>query len=108
MSVHGHPQNRTVSARAQALRDQHDEVLRQAQHTKGNDDMAKTPTGIKRAKLRTADAKTAIGSLNQTLDAAHDEVREALLRERDAKQSERSERADDAGRAPALRNGGRS
>lgn len=98
----GHPLNQTVSERAQALRDQHDEVLRQARQTRGDDDMPKTPTGIKRASLRTDEATTAIGSLNQKLDSALDVVREAMLREREAKQAERAERSDDATRAPAL------
>ncbi|MGD9958148.1 hypothetical protein [Nocardioides sp.] len=70
--------------------------------------MPKTPTGINRAKLRTDEAKTAIGSLNQKLDSALDEVREAMLRERDAKAAETVDRASEAGRAPALRGGGRS
>ena len=42
------------------------------------------------------------GSLNQKLDSALDVVREAMLREREAKQAERAERSDDATRAPAL------
>lgn len=66
--------------------------------------MPKTPTGIKRAKLRTSEAKTAVGSLNQKLDEALDEVRLAMQRERQQQEAERSHRASEAGRAPALDN----
>lgn len=92
----------TVSARAQALRDQHEHMQRQARQTREDDNMPTTPTGIKRVNLRTKEVKSAIGSLNQKLNTAHDEVREALLRESDTKRTERAERSDDATRAPAL------
>lgn len=99
------PLNDTVHERAMALRDQHETELRNAQRTREDDDMPNTPTGIKRAKLRTDEAKSAVGSLNQKLDAALDEVRQAMERERQQAEATRAQRSDDARRASALGGG---
>lgn len=96
------PLNDTVHERAMALRDRHETELRKAQQIREDEDMPTTPTGIKRARLRTDEAKSAVGSLNQRLDAALDEVRVAMERERQQAEAVRTQRSDDARRASAL------
>jgi hypothetical protein len=93
----------TVSERAAALR-LAAETQRQAPQSREMDNMPESRTGVKRKTLRTDEARSAVGSLNQKLDEALDVVREAMLRERDRDAADRAERSDEAGRAPALNN----
>jgi hypothetical protein len=93
----------TVSERSAALRQRAEAERLNALQNRGENDMPKSKTGVKRVKLRTDEAQQAVGDLNQKLDDALDVVREAMLRERDREAAERSERADEANRATALR-----
>lgn len=65
-----------------------------------------SPMGFHRAQLRTGNALEAVGSLNERLDEALDEVRVAMQREAQQRQGESAQHSDDAGRSPALRGRG--
>lgn len=103
MSWDGRSSLASPSERGAALRAQREA---EAQHARERQqEMANketTPTGVVRKKLCNAEAKAAVGGLNQKLDAALDEVRLAFQREAQAKQAESMENAADARRAPVM------
>ena len=94
------PEERGAAIRAQ--REAEAQHARERQQEMANKE--KTPTGVVRKKLRSAEAKAAVGGLNQRLDAAMDEVKVAFQREAQAKQAESMETAADARRAPVMGN----
>jgi hypothetical protein len=96
--------NARVHERAEALRQQHEAEMERAQRTR-RDDMAKSPTGVTRASLKTGDAQEAVGRLNRRLDEALDKVRTAMEREAQERDAEDTARRDAARRAPALGGG---
>jgi hypothetical protein len=94
----------TVTERSAALRQRAEADRQRALQNRGDNDMPKSKhNGAKRVTLRTDEAQAAVGSLHQKLDDALDVVRDAMLRERQAAEAERAERADDSQRATALR-----
>jgi hypothetical protein len=105
MSWDGRSSLASPAERGAAIRAQREA---EAQHTRERQqEMAnteKTPTGVVRKTLRTTEAKSAVGGLNQKLDAALEEVRLAFQREAQANHAEAMETNADAKRAPMIGN----
>lgn len=90
-----------------ALREQsRQEQQRAMERLRAMSGLDKSPTGIVRGRYKFGEAKSAVGSLNQKLDEAIDEVRLAFQREASVNQADEMTRETDAQRAPVLGNRG--